>query len=78
MTDNLKSAILSFALIHRKLPVEKAIQLSRLETEYQVSKWGKFSSHDADETQIRSRVAAALLFAYFHTDFSSQTVRSVK
>lgn len=73
MTDNLKSAILSFALLNRKLSVEQAIRLSRLETEYQVSKWGKFESHDVDETQIRSRVAAAVLFAYFHSDFLSET-----
>ena len=78
MTDNLKSAILSFALMNRKVTVEQAIRLSRLETEFQVSKWGKFASHDADETQLRTRVAAAVLFAYFHTNFLSETCAPVK
>lgn len=67
MAENLKSAILSNALLQQKLSVEEAVSLSRLETEYQVSKWGKVEwAHDMDVMQTRSRVAAALLFVCCH------------
>lgn len=78
MTESLKSAILSSAVLNRKVSVEEAIRLSRLETEYQVAKWGKFATHDAEEVQLRARVSAAALFAYFHTNFLSETRSKVK
>lgn len=66
-TENLKSAILSTALMQHKVSVAEAVRLSRLETEFQVGQWGKFATHDAEETQVRSRVAAAILFATCNT-----------
>jgi len=67
MTENLKSVILSNALVGQKVSVEEAVSLSRLETEYQVSKWGNVEwAHDMDVIQSRSRVAAGLLFVFFH------------
>lgn len=75
-TENLKSAILSTALMQHKISVADAVRLSRLETEFQVGQWGKFATHDADETQVRSRVAAAILFATCNTiDFHGSIKR---
>lgn len=63
MTENLKSVILSYALIGQRISVEQAVLLSRLETEYQASKWGRVEwAHDTDVMQMQSRVAAGLLF----------------
>lgn len=63
MTENLKSVILSYALVGQRISVEQAVSLSRLETEYQVSKWGRVEwAHDTDVMQTQARVAAGLLF----------------
>ena len=67
MTESLKSVIISYALLGRKVSVEEAVSLSRLEAEYQITKWGNVEwAHDMDVMQIRSRVAASLLFVSCH------------
>lgn len=73
--ENLKSAILCMALMQHKISVQEAVRLSRLETEYQVTQWGKFATHDADETQVRSRVAAGILFAALNRGLDCQSVQ---
>ncbi|TRY84001.1 hypothetical protein DNTS_009946, partial [Danionella cerebrum] len=55
----LKSLILSFALIDKQLSVEEAVLLSRLEEEYQIKRWGNVEwAHDYDMYELRARTAA--------------------
>lgn len=61
--ETLKSFILAMALIDNRLNVEKAVSLSRLELEFQISRWGSVEwAHDLELMETRSRVAAAALF----------------
>jgi len=61
--ETLKSFILAMALIDNHLTVEKAVSLSRLELEFQISRWGSVEwAHDLELMETRSRVAAAALF----------------
>ncbi|XP_068099655.1 ATP synthase mitochondrial F1 complex assembly factor 2 [Hyperolius riggenbachi] len=74
ITVQLKSMILSLALIDRLLTVERAVLLSRLEEEYQIQRWGNVEwAHDYDLHELRSRTAAATLFV--HLCCSSSTVK---
>lgn len=69
VTENLKSAILTLALLKRKLSVENAISLSRLETEFQTSKWGNIEwAHDIELAQTRARVSAGILFVQLSSE----------
>lgn len=78
VVENLKSTILSLALLKRRLSVEEAISLSRLETEFQTAKWGNIEwAHDIDLTQTRARVAAGILFVHLSNDFTSTKTRKV-
>ncbi|EEC08626.1 hypothetical protein IscW_ISCW019217 [Ixodes scapularis] len=73
-TESLKSAVLCMAAVSRVVDVDQAVSLSRLETEFQTSRWGSVEwAHDLDREQLRSRVAAALLFVQL-TGESSSTV----
>ncbi|CAN8029921.1 hypothetical protein HPB47_027624 [Ixodes persulcatus] len=73
-TESLKSAVLCLAAVSRVVDVDQAVALSRLETEFQTSRWGSVEwAHDLDREQQRSRVAAALLFVQL-TGESSSTV----
>ncbi|XP_068761096.1 ATP synthase mitochondrial F1 complex assembly factor 2-like [Montipora capricornis] len=61
--ETLKSIILSMALVDNHLTVERAVALSRLELEFQISRWGSVEwAHDLELMETRSRVAAAALF----------------
>ncbi|KAL9956936.1 hypothetical protein ACROYT_G038500 [Oculina patagonica] len=61
--ETLKSFILSMALLDSHLTVETAVRLSRLELEFQISRWGSVEwAHDLELMETRSRVAAAALF----------------
>nr|XP_054763343.1 ATP synthase mitochondrial F1 complex assembly factor 2-like [Lytechinus pictus] len=65
----LKSVVLTFAAIDREISVEEAVSLSRLETEFQISKWGSVEwSHDTELADGKSRVAAAVLFTHLVTE----------
>ena len=66
MCECLKSVILSVALIERRVKtVEEACELSFLEQKHQYDQWGKVEwYHDINESELRSRVSAALLFIY--------------
>lgn len=60
---NLKSLILTACLMERFLKVDKAVELSRLETRFQIDKWAKVEwEHDLDEQCTNARVAAGTLF----------------
>lgn len=62
-TENLKSLILTCALIARKLSIEQAVSLSRIEENFQASRWTSVEyHHDLEQYNIQSRVAAAIVF----------------
>ncbi len=66
--DCTKSLIITSALVERLMDVERAIQLSRLEQEYQVSQWGNVEwYHDIDVLELRARLAAATLFIHLNS-----------
>lgn len=59
----LKSLILTQAALDRRLTIQEAVDLSRLETNFQASKWGSVEwSHELDNYQVVSRLAAAVMF----------------
>jgi len=63
MCRNLKSYIIASALTEKIVGVERAVDLARLETEYQTEKWSKVEwEHDIDEECTKARVSAGTLF----------------
>lgn len=71
-TENLKSMILACALINRQLSVEEAIQLSRVEENFQAEKWGSVEfHHDLESSVLEMRVAAAVMFTLLNCEKSS-------
>ncbi|KCV69752.1 hypothetical protein H696_04162 [Fonticula alba] len=57
-----KSFILPLALLRRHITLDQAADASRLETLYQVGRWGQVEdTHDVDHYDIRTRLGAALL-----------------
>lgn len=70
--EALKSVILTVAAAERKLTAEKAVALSRLELQYQTSRWGSVEwAHDLDQYDLEARFSAALLFILFNTSQTS-------
>uniref|UniRef100_H2ZQP5 ATP synthase mitochondrial F1 complex assembly factor 2 n=1 Tax=Ciona savignyi TaxID=51511 RepID=H2ZQP5_CIOSA len=71
MVSTLKSLILPLALIDREISVEEAVSLSRLEQEYQISKWGNIAwHHDFELVETRMKTAAAALFIHMCSEDS--------
>ncbi|CAN7938863.1 unnamed protein product [Ixodes hexagonus] len=71
-TESLKSVVLCLAATSHFVDVDRAVALSRLETDFQTSRWGSVEwAHDLDREQLRSRVAAALLFVRLTTESST-------
>lgn len=63
MAQSLKSYVLTASLTEKFLGVEDAVNLARLETNFQVEKWSKVEcEHDLDEQCVRARAAAGNLF----------------
>ncbi|KAJ7305980.1 hypothetical protein JRQ81_010346 [Phrynocephalus forsythii] len=74
MVAQLKSLILSMALLDKHLTVEQAVLLCRLEEEYQIQRWGHVEwAHDYDMYDLRARTAAATLFVHLCSE--SATVK---
>ncbi|CAG0879530.1 unnamed protein product [Darwinula stevensoni] len=66
--EALKSFILMTATVERLVSAEKAVNLARLEAEFQISRWGKVEwAHDLELHALRSRLAAAVLFVHFNS-----------
>lgn len=66
--DTIKSVILTMACVDKRLSVEKAVTLSRLEEEYQLKFWGRVEwAHDLNQQDTQARMAAATLFIHFHS-----------
>lgn len=67
--ENLKSVILSLALLEREIDVERAVSLSMLETQFQTKIWGHIEwAHEVDLVQLKARVAAGAFFTLCHRD----------
>ncbi|XP_005996758.1 ATP synthase mitochondrial F1 complex assembly factor 2 [Latimeria chalumnae] len=68
----LKSIVLSLALIDRHLTVEKAVLLSRLEEAYQIQHWGNVEwAHEYDLQELQARTAAGTLFVHLCSESST-------
>lgn len=68
--DGLKSLILAQAAINRVVTVDDAVDLSRVETDFQISKWGSVEwSHELDKQQVKARLAAAVLYFQLCEEF---------
>ncbi|KFB43070.1 AGAP008876-PA-like protein [Anopheles sinensis] len=66
--DVIKSIILTLACVDRHITPERAVQLARLEEEFQQGHWGKVEwAHDVQRLDTQSRLSAALLFIYFNS-----------
>lgn len=61
--DGIKSLVLPLAVVEDEISVEEAVYLSRLETEFQMEKWGRFDGvHDVDRFNQETSLAAGVLF----------------
>eukprot|EP00058_Branchiostoma_floridae_P025253 XP_002610743.1 hypothetical protein BRAFLDRAFT_126077 [Branchiostoma floridae] len=69
LVETLKSVVLSLALMDKHLTVEKAVALARLETEFQIMRWGNVEwAHDMELTDLRARAAASALFIHYNSE----------
>lgn len=58
-----KSLVIAMAVSRGRLNIEEAVQVIRLEEDYQIEEWGLVEGgHDIDMADLRSRVAAASVF----------------
>ncbi|KAK9510962.1 hypothetical protein O3M35_005629 [Rhynocoris fuscipes] len=61
--ESLKSLILTLSCVRRRINVEQAVLLSRLEEEYQAGQWGRVEwAHDIAQVDLQARVAAGIIF----------------
>ena len=66
--DAIKSLVLMSAVVDKKLTVEQAVDISRLELNFQTEKWGNVEwAHDQELHDTSARVAAAAVFVQCHT-----------
>lgn len=66
--DGLKSVILTLATVARVINVSEAVNLSRLEEEYQISHWGNVEwHHEYSKHDLQARLSAAMLFVYLNS-----------
>jgi len=65
----MKSIMLSLMVIERKIGVEEALRLSRLENEYQKDIWGTVEyHHTVEEMDLTAKIASQALFIQFSTE----------
>jgi len=66
--DAIKSLLLMTAIVDKKINVQEAVKLSRLEVDYQVEHWGNVEwAHDIELHDTIARVAAADIFIQCNT-----------
>ncbi|XP_011167731.1 ATP synthase mitochondrial F1 complex assembly factor 2 isoform X2 [Solenopsis invicta] len=66
--DGLKSVILTLATVARIINISEAVNLSRLEEEYQISHWGNVEwHHEYSKQDLQARLSAAMLFVYLNS-----------
>lgn len=67
-TDTLKSLVLTLACVDKRISVEKAVALSRLEEEFQLKFWKRVEwAHDLAQQDTQARLAASILFIHFNS-----------
>uniref|UniRef100_T1J1S3 ATP synthase mitochondrial F1 complex assembly factor 2 n=1 Tax=Strigamia maritima TaxID=126957 RepID=T1J1S3_STRMM len=67
--ETLKSLVLALAVVERRLSCASAVDLARLETEFQISRWGNVEwAHEIELMDSRARVAAATLFTQLNCE----------
>eukprot|EP00096_Caligus_rogercresseyi_P011827 TRINITY_DN4788_c0_g1_i1.p1 TRINITY_DN4788_c0_g1~~TRINITY_DN4788_c0_g1_i1.p1 ORF type:complete len:273 (+),score=13.76 TRINITY_DN4788_c0_g1_i1:68-886(+) len=67
--DAVKSLVLTLAVLEKKLSVDDAIRLGRLELEYQTQHWGNVEwAHDIELHDSTSRLAASSIFVNLHVN----------
>ncbi|XP_028045282.1 ATP synthase mitochondrial F1 complex assembly factor 2 isoform X2 [Monomorium pharaonis] len=66
--DGLKSVILTLATAAKVINIPEAVNLSRLEEEYQISHWGNVEwHHEYSKQDLQARLSAAMLFVYLNS-----------
>ncbi|KAL0099775.1 hypothetical protein PUN28_019888 [Cardiocondyla obscurior] len=66
--DGLKSVMLTLATAARVINIPEAVNLSRLEEEYQTSHWGNVEwHHEYSKQDLQARLSAAMLFVYLNS-----------
>uniref|UniRef100_T1HZK6 Uncharacterized protein n=4 Tax=Rhodnius TaxID=13248 RepID=T1HZK6_RHOPR len=67
--ESLKSILLTLCCVERRITVDKAVLLSRLEEEYQAGRWGRVEwAHDMSQSDLQSRVAAGIIFVQINSN----------
>lgn len=57
------SLIIAIAMVHGKLEIEEAIELIRLEEDFQVDRWGLVEGgHDVDIADLRVQISSPVVF----------------
>lgn len=75
IVEQLKSILLTICLIKQFCPVEHIASLSRLETEFQISRWTNVEYyHDYEIMDICSKISAAYLIFYCLNNNITRTV----
>lgn len=79
MVEQLKSILLTICLLKQYVPVENIASLSRLETEFQISRWNNVEyHHDYEINDTSSKIAAAYVMFYYLNNHVTQTVLNKK
>jgi len=77
--EAIKSLILGLAVLERKLTVEEAVKLTRLELEFQTDHWGTVEwAHDLELHDTTSRLAAATLFVHFNQSSYNTRTKNIQ
>ncbi|KAK9873010.1 hypothetical protein WA026_020355 [Henosepilachna vigintioctopunctata] len=76
--DTIKSVILTMACVERFINVEKAVLLSRLEEEYQLTHWGRVEwAHDLNQQDLQARLSAVVLFIHCNNQSSKIQTKNI-
>ncbi|KAH9503992.1 ATP synthase mitochondrial F1 complex assembly factor 2 [Bulinus truncatus] len=64
--DCIKSLLIIMALVDKYISIETAVELARLEQNFQTSRWGTVEwFHDIELYELQSRLSAAILFIHW-------------
>ncbi|TGZ33728.1 ATP synthase mitochondrial F1 complex assembly factor 2 [Temnothorax longispinosus] len=75
--DGLKSVILTLATAARVINIPEAVNLSRLEEEYQISHWGNVEwHHEYSKQDLQARLSAAMLFVYLNSHSATSRLKN--
>jgi len=77
--DATKSLILTLATMERRITVEEAVALTRLELVFQTDHWGRVEwAHDIEEHDTTARLAAATLFVQLSSGHYSSRAKNIQ